>query len=76
MFETLRTVLLLLPTIVELVKQLEKEFPQSGLGPMKFELIKEVLINVNEISNEYLPIIEKMVNVVVEVFNKFGIFKK
>jgi len=76
MFETIKIILNLLPSIIQVVKELEKEFPESGLGSMKFELIKTTLQSVNEISNDYLPIIEKMTNAVVGVFNKFGVFNK
>jgi len=76
MFETIKLVLSLLPSIIDVVKQLEEQFPESGLGSMKFELIKKVLQETYEVSNDYLPIIEKMVNTVVDVFNQFGVFKK
>ena len=75
MFQTIKLVLELLPIVVDVVKQLEKIFPDSGQGPMKFELIKNVLQTAYGISNDYLPTIEKMVNVVVDVLNRFGVFK-
>ena len=76
MLETVRIMLLLLPTIIEVVKKLEELFPDSGLGKMKFALIRDMLISVDDISNDYIPYIEKTVNVVVGVFNQFGVFKK
>jgi hypothetical protein len=76
MIETIRLILALLPSIIEVVKELEKQFPETGLGKMKFELVRDVLQGAYEVSNEYLPIVEKMINIVVDVFNKFGVFKK
>ena len=75
MFETIKLILQLLPTIIEVVKQLENIFPESGKGSLKYELIVTVLQNTYDISASYMPIIEKMVNAVVSVFNKFGVFE-
>lgn len=76
MFETIRTVLSLLPVVIQAVKSLEDLFPESGKGAMKFELIVDVLKETHEVSNEVLPLVEKIINVVVDVFNRFGVFTK
>ena len=76
MLETIRIMLSLLPVIIEVVKKLEELFPDSGLGKMKFALIRDMLISVDDISDDYIPYIEKTVNTVVSVFNQFGVFKK
>ena len=76
MFERIRTVLLLLPTIIELVKKMEELFPESGKGSMKLKLVIESLQQVSEISNDIIPYIESIISAVVKVFNQFGVFKK
>jgi len=76
MFETIKIILNLLPLVIQVVQQLEALFPEGGQGKMKFELVVKSIQSVYDISDKTLPIIEKMINVVVEVFNQFGVFKK
>lgn len=76
MFETIKIILNLLPLVIQIVQQLESLFPENGQGRLKFELIVKTIQNTYDVSDKTLPIIEKMVNVVVDVFNQFGVFKK
>lgn len=76
MLETIKLVLSLLPLIIQAVRQLEELFPESDRGAMKLDLIRRTIQNVYDISDNTLPLIEKMVNTIVDIFNKFGIFKK
>lgn len=76
MLETIKLILSLLPIIIQAVRQLEELFPESDRGAMKLDLIRRTIQNVYDISDNTLPLIEKMVNTIVDVFNKFGIFKK
>lgn len=76
MLETIKLILSLLPLIIQAVRQLEELFPESDRGAMKLDLIRRTIQNVYDISDNTLPLIEKMVNTIVDVFNKFGIFKK
>lgn len=76
MLETIKLVLSLLPIIIQAVRQLEELFPESDRGAMKLDLIRRTIQNVYDISDNTLPLIEKMVNTIVDIFNKFGIFKK
>lgn len=76
MLETIKLILSLLPIIIQTVRQLEELFPESDRGAMKLDLIRRTIQNVYDISDNTLPLIEKMVNTIVDIFNKFGIFKK
>lgn len=76
MLETIKLVLSLLPLVIQAVRQLEELFPESDRGTMKLDLIRRTIQNVYDISDNTLPLIEKMVNTIVDIFNKFGIFKK
>jgi hypothetical protein len=76
MFETIRLVLQLLPLIISVTKQLEELFPDSGLGKMKMSLVIETVRASLGASQDLVPTITKVVDVVVMVFNNFGVFKK
>jgi len=76
MFETIKLVLQLLPLIITVTKQLEEQFPESGLGKMKISLVIETVRATLSGSQELIPVINKVVDAVVTVFNTFGIFKK
>lgn len=76
MFETIRLVLQLLPLIISVTKQLEELFPESGLGKMKMSLVIETVRASLGGSQDLVPTITKVIDVVVMVFNNFGVFKK
>ena len=76
MFETIRLVLQILPLIIDITKQLEEAFPESGMGKMKMSLVIESIKVTLGNSQEILPLITKVTDVVVSVFNSFGVFKK
>ena len=71
---TIKLILELLPIIIQTVKQLESVFPASGMGALKFELIKRSLKSSYDVSNDIIPIVETTINSVVSVMNEFGIF--
>lgn len=75
MFETIRFVIQILPLIIDITTKLEEQFPQSGLGQMKRSLIIDSIRSALN-SEEYLPLVEKIIGVVVSLFNKSGIFNK
>lgn len=76
MFETIKLVLQVLPLIITVTQQLEAQFPESGLGKLKMSLVIETIRASLSGSQELLPVINKVVDAVVTVFNTFGIFKK
>lgn len=74
MIETLKFVLALLPDLIALIKKLEQQFPESGLGKMKLSLVIEAIKN--GVGEDKIQLVEKLVASIVSVFNTFGIFKK
>jgi hypothetical protein len=75
-WETIKIILSILPAIIQVVKQLEGLFPESGQGQMKLQLVIKSLEQVTGFSTELAPIVEKIISAVVAVFNSFGVFKK
>lgn len=76
MLETIRLILTILPLIVNLAKELEAQFPESGLGKMKLSLILESVRAVIGDSESSLKVVQIVTDAVVKVFNSFGVFKK
>lgn len=76
MFETIRLVLQILPLIISITKELEAAFPESGFGKLKMSLVIESIKATLGNSQEIVPLITKITDVVVTVFNTFGVFKK
>lgn len=76
MLETIKIILNLLPVVIQVIRQLEDLFPESGQGKMKFQLVIQAIQTTQVVGTNMLPIVEKLVDVVVGIFNQFGIFKK
>jgi len=76
MIETIKLVLSILPLIINITTELEKKFPESGLGKMKLSLVLESVKTVVGDSKDVIPVVQKVIDTVVSVFNTFGIFKK
>ena len=74
MFNSIKLILEILPLLIPLIKKLEDEFPQSGLGKMKLLLIVESINETVENSEQYLPLIKKITSKIVYIFNSFGVF--
>ena len=73
--KTLLLVLQLGPALIELISAVEKFFPESGKGKEKLELLKSILTTAYSEITELMPIIEKVVELVVDFANKIGAFK-
>jgi len=67
-----KMVLGIVPEIVSLVVMLEKLFPAAGIGTEKLTMLKRILAAAYDGITEFMPSIEKIVTVMVELFNKFG----
>jgi hypothetical protein len=68
--------LALLPALIEAIKCVEAAIPGQGKGEQKLAVIRGVLETVAGESNEMLPLIEKLVAKIVDIFNFTGAFKK
>lgn len=80
--EIVRLIASLLPAIIEVVKSVEEAIPESGRGQDKLSLVRELLETVYEATDdvdesfaELWPIVQKVVNSVVSLFNRTGVFK-
>lgn len=79
-----KTILSLFPLIIQAISTVEAAFPVSGQGSNKLELIKQVLANSAQVSDDISsgqfdqlwPVIQKTIGTVVELFNATGLFKK
>lgn len=70
------TILQILPTLIEAVQKLEVLFPENGIGTFKLSLITQPLLKAIPMVQDLIPMIEKVVGTVVDLFNTAGIFKK
>lgn len=69
-------VLSLLPAIIEAVKAVENLVPGSGQGASKLQAIREILEAVSDQAATLWPEIQKVIGILVNLFNKSGIFQK
>jgi len=66
----------LIPVIIEIMKAIEDAIPGQGSGEKKLAAVRGILEVTSENVSQYWPSIEKVVKVLVEVFNSSGVFKK
>lgn len=67
-------VLGLIGPLINAIKEIEKAFPQSGLGTVKLELLKETLEKAYPEIIKVWSLIESLVQIYVAAFNKNGWF--
>lgn len=69
-------VLKLLPLIIEAIKALEAAIPMTDKGGEKMAALREVLTVADGAVDALWPTIEKVVGILVGLFNKTGVFSK
>lgn len=69
-------ILRLLPAIIEAIKALEAAIPGSGQGEAKLAALRGILEAADSTITNLWPTIERVVGVVVGLFNKTGAFAK
>ena len=69
-------VIKLLPAIIEALKAIENAIPGEGKGEQKLSALRGILEAVDSNLKDLWPSIEKVVGVLVNVFNNTGVFKK
>lgn len=77
MLTQLKLIFELLPIVIQAIRSVEALFPESGKGPIKKALITGIAETVESIygaTSEIIPVLEKMIPVIVNVFNRFGVF--
>jgi hypothetical protein len=73
---TVSIILQMIPAILEIIKSVEEQIPQSGKGNEKREYIKNVLTTVYPQVIEIWALVEKIINASVTLYNATGVFKK
>lgn len=78
----LKIIITYLPMIIELIKTVEKEFPEAGLGKMKLDTVRTMLetafdaaADFNDKFDDIWPVLEKTIGKVVSFMNVTGMFK-
>ena len=69
-------VIKLLPALIEAIKVLESLIPGNGGGEQKLVALRGILEAIDSNVKDLWPSIEKVVGVLVGVFNNTGVFKK
>lgn len=69
-------VIKLLPALIEAIKVLELALPGVGQGEQKLVALRGILEAIDSNVKDLWPSIEKVVGVLVGVFNNTGVFKK
>lgn len=76
MFDTVKIIIQLIPLILQLVKAVEENIPESGKGKDKLAFIRSVLTEAYPQISELWGIIEKIIASTVALYNATGVFKK
>jgi len=78
-----KTVLELLPALLEAIKAIESAIPESGSGKQKAELVRGALQAAYEVGGKSIatfeqiwPALQATIGVAVSTFNSIGVFKK
>lgn len=74
--KVLLLVIQIVPALIQLIKSIEDILPNAGLGTDKLEAVRKIIEATYEGAAEIWPTIEKVIGVLVALFNKTGLFKK
>ncbi len=72
----LTTILSLLPAIISAIKAIEEAIPGQGKGEAKLTAIREIIEAVSSQAGALWPQIQTVIGILVNLFNKSGIFQK
>ena len=73
---TLLLVLNLIPALIKAIAAIEEALPVAGAGKEKLGAIKEIITTTYEAGTTAWPVIEKVIGILVGLFNKTGVFAK
>lgn len=80
--EVVRTILSLIPVIIDTIKAIESALPVGGAGAQKLEAIKGILQSAYTVGggaveqfNSLWPALQSTIGVLVGFFNATGVFK-
>lgn len=69
-------ILQLVPALIAALKAIEEAIPGEGKGEQKLAAVRGIIEVSHEKATQYLPAIEKVVAVLISVFNRTGVFAK
>lgn len=78
--EILKLITSILPMVIAAIKAVEEAIPGSGVGEQKLAAVREILEALAEFSgenimNEVWPVLKKVIDAIVKLFNSTGVFK-
>ncbi len=65
-----------LPTIIAIIRTVEDAIPGKGQGEAKLAAVREMLELADMGFQDALPTVDKLIGILVALFNKAGIFRK
>ena len=74
--QIVKTVLMLVPALIQAIKAIEEAIPGQGQGEMKLAAVRQIIEDTYEQSAMILPAITSTIGVLVNLFNKTGTFQK
>jgi hypothetical protein len=74
--QTVLLILQLVPAVIKVIQAIEEALPQAGIGAEKLAAIRQMLEVAYTGVKEVWPILEKVIAILVELFNKTGVFVK
>lgn len=66
----------LVPALIAAIKAIEEAIPETGVGSEKLKAIHDMLAAISLNVDQYWGAIEKVIGVIVTLFNKTGVFPK
>lgn len=66
----------LIPALIELIKAIEEAIPGQGKGEQKLAAVRAIVEQTYEKGVDAWPSLEKVISVLVGLFNATGVFKK
>ena len=74
--EKILAVAKLLPVLIQIMKSIEEAIPGQSKGEAKLAAVREILESVDSTVSQLWPTVEKVIGVLVKVFNATGVFAK
>jgi hypothetical protein len=73
---TLVLILNLIPALIKAIAAIEEALPVQGAGKEKLGAIKEIIETTYDAGTTLWPPIERVIGILVGLFNKAGVFNK
>lgn len=74
--EKILAVAKLLPVLIQIMKSIEEAIPGQSKGEAKLAAVRGIMETVDGAVAELWPTVEKVIGVLVKVFNSTGVFGK